>query len=225
MNSLPDKATCCYNHPDRFATAGCVDCGKIVCQECRVVLGPKYLCKNCRQLLIDAHPNQLPEETLRVREREYSSFPKELIGVDGWLLYLCLSLALFVPVVTLYDAWDFYELSTILDESFQMLKILSIIANSLGVVIAAFSLYTAYGLGFVKPDAVSIAKLFFVCYFVHAVFRIVVVMIFNSAMSGSDPSSSDLLINPSTYGKSVIHAVIGYLYLKYSVRVRATYGL
>ena len=37
----------CFNHPGRDATGACVNCGKMICLECRTVLGEKIYCQRC----------------------------------------------------------------------------------------------------------------------------------------------------------------------------------
>jgi hypothetical protein len=34
----------CAYHPDRDAVGACVNCGKLVCSECRTILGEKIYC-------------------------------------------------------------------------------------------------------------------------------------------------------------------------------------
>lgn len=37
----------CAYHPDRDAAGACVNCGKLVCDECKAVLGGKIYCASC----------------------------------------------------------------------------------------------------------------------------------------------------------------------------------
>ena len=37
----------CFNHPGRDATGACVNCGKMVCLECRTLLSGKVYCQSC----------------------------------------------------------------------------------------------------------------------------------------------------------------------------------
>ena len=143
--------------------------------------------------------------------------------MNGWLLWLCICLALFVPFSLLRDATAFYYLSKVLEDSFKTLRILSILANSLGFVMAGFSWYTAYLLGFKRPDAVSTAKLFFVCYAIHSVLRTVAVFAYNAAAMEVDPEATDMLVHPAIYLIGVVASTLWFAYLHTSVRVKATY--
>ncbi len=42
----------CYYHPDRDPIGMCIDCGKFVCAECKVLLGGKIYCNPCTEKLI-----------------------------------------------------------------------------------------------------------------------------------------------------------------------------
>jgi hypothetical protein len=37
----------CYHHPDREAVGQCIECGKTVCPECKVVFDGKIYCNSC----------------------------------------------------------------------------------------------------------------------------------------------------------------------------------
>ncbi len=37
----------CYYHPDREVVGMCVSCGKLICAECKVILGEKFYCNPC----------------------------------------------------------------------------------------------------------------------------------------------------------------------------------
>ena len=42
--------TCAY-HPDREAAGACVNCGQLVCDECKTALGGKIYCNPCANKL------------------------------------------------------------------------------------------------------------------------------------------------------------------------------
>ena len=217
-----DKFTC-RNHPDRFTATTCMDCLARVCEECRIVLGPKYLCLDCRQKFVQSVPELTPDEALKMRARGLETIPKELVGVDGWLLWFCIVLSVFVPISTIPDAWGYYQLSSSLDESFGALRFMSIIANSLGLILVLFSWYCAYLLGFVKQDAVPTTKIFLIALAAHSVYRIVVARFYNSAVLEIDPEATDMLVSPLSYLRGVYFSGVWYAYLSKSERVRATY--
>ena len=39
-------ANCAY-HPDREAVGACISCGRLICAECKTVLGEKIYCNPC----------------------------------------------------------------------------------------------------------------------------------------------------------------------------------
>ena len=43
-------ANCAY-HPERDAVGACVNCGKLICEECKTILGEKIYCAPCSRLL------------------------------------------------------------------------------------------------------------------------------------------------------------------------------
>ena len=46
----------CAYHPDRDAVGACVNCGKLVCSECRTILGEKIYCGPCANQLFVSKP-------------------------------------------------------------------------------------------------------------------------------------------------------------------------
>lgn len=50
----------CYYHPDREPVGSCVNCGQLICAECKVVLGGKVYCNPCANKLVTkiAHKNR-----------------------------------------------------------------------------------------------------------------------------------------------------------------------
>lgn len=39
----------CFAHPGRDAVGACVNCGKMICLECRTILGGKIYCQKCAE--------------------------------------------------------------------------------------------------------------------------------------------------------------------------------
>ena len=52
----------CYTHSEKNAIGGCVNCGKFICEECRVSISSKNYCKNCLSEVIGEKNKKL--ETL-----------------------------------------------------------------------------------------------------------------------------------------------------------------
>ena len=51
----------CFNHPGRDATGACVNCGKMICLECRTVLGDKIYCQRCADDIFVKGPAKAPQ--------------------------------------------------------------------------------------------------------------------------------------------------------------------
>ncbi len=42
----------CAYHPDREVVGACVSCGRLICADCKVVLGGKFYCNPCADKLV-----------------------------------------------------------------------------------------------------------------------------------------------------------------------------
>ena len=73
----------CFYHPGRDAVGACVSCGKMVCTECRTVLGGKIYCQPCAdEIFAPKKPTEAkPAEVAKPAPVVYSR-----IGGAWWLL-------------------------------------------------------------------------------------------------------------------------------------------
>ena len=46
----------CYHHPDRQAVGACVECGRLVCSECKVEFGSRVYCNSCIEKKLGGDP-------------------------------------------------------------------------------------------------------------------------------------------------------------------------
>ena len=64
----------CAYHPERDAVGACINCGKLVCDECKAVLGGKIYCNSCANKIIlgesEARVNQPKEQPVTVGKPE-----------------------------------------------------------------------------------------------------------------------------------------------------------
>lgn len=78
-------AECSY-HPARDAAGACVNCGKMVCTECRTVLGGKIYCQPCADEIFAKQ-----EEPVKPASVEPAPVVPSRIGGAWWLLPILLT--------------------------------------------------------------------------------------------------------------------------------------
>ena len=123
-----------------------------------------------------------------------------LSGVRGWLLFFCISLVIFRPLVYLFALSSGQDLSWA--------------AMALPIAICAFGVYAGVELWRIAPAAVKKAKAFLWTYLALTVAAGVLVVSESEEVKGED--LSDML-------RSIIFFCFWYLYLLRSQRVRNTY--
>ncbi len=75
----------CYYHPDREAIGACVNCGRLICAECKTVLAEKIYCNPCADKLFAGAltpPAQAREKT------HYNTALRVISGIFGALFIL-----------------------------------------------------------------------------------------------------------------------------------------
>ena len=153
-----------------------------------------------------------------------SLYARQLKGVGGWLLFICISGTILAPAASVFyvsallthvvENWDGFQFGV-------SLRLLGGIAN-LGS--AAYSAYVGAALWTIKPDAVRTAKVF-----------LIVVLICTSIMDLAALALGESILywwEPTpTVGTTVLHLVgnaisfaVWFSYFSTSKRVKATYG-
>lgn len=134
-----------------------------------------------------------------------------LRGVSGWLLLLCIALTIGIPLLTAYN-WS--KIIGIGSESFPWFSLL------ISVVMATFSFIAGLFLWTIRKNAVPVTKAYFLTEMALPVFfgaRLLIEM-----------ASTRIEMSPWTifavFVRPILMAVLGYLYLVKSKRVRATYS-
>ena len=61
-----EKGMKCAYHPEREAVGACVDCGRLICAECKTVLGGKIYCNSCADKMAVARPTPPPQAKEKV---------------------------------------------------------------------------------------------------------------------------------------------------------------
>lgn len=129
-------------------------------------------------------------------------------GVGGWLLLLCLSLAVFVPLGTIFSLLSNFGR---FPEAWGLARIHFWLVIGLTV----FSIYAGLGLWMVRPGAVSIAKKYLMAALAYSILGLVMGLSLRH----------DIRIVLWTAIGSWLYVAVWYLYLNKSRRVKATYGV
>lgn len=87
----------CDKHPEKDALAVCVECGKGICDECRLNLGGKNYCQECADNLVSGKTderiskksgtNVKSDDGLDVGEGLVVCLFSPLAGLIGWLVW------------------------------------------------------------------------------------------------------------------------------------------
>lgn len=132
-------------------------------------------------------------------------------GVAGWLLLLCVALAIGIPLLTAYN-W-----SKVFSFSFSTFPWFSL---GVSVVMASFSFIAGLMLWRMHPRAVPIAKAYFLA-------EMALPVVFGARLL-IEMLSTRIEMSPWTifavFVRPILMALVGYLYLVRSKRVRATYS-
>lgn len=135
----------------------------------------------------------------------------ELRGVTGWLLLLCIGLTLGIPLLTAYN-W-----SKIIGKGIEPFPWSSLLIS---IAMAGFSFVAGLLLWRVHPKAVPVAKAYFMA-------EMALPIVFGARLL-IEMASSRIQMSPWTifavFFRPVLMALVGYLYLMKSKRVRATYS-
>ena len=181
------------------------------CQGCGASAeGP--FCTNCG-MAQPAQPRPTPVLTtvrsglspaVAARQAEYR---EELHGVNGWLLWLCVTLLVGIPITHIGSG-----AKTLADPT-KWHSILEIVKATLNIAIAIYSFTAGLRLWLLKPNAPQYAKDFFLI----STAAVVAVSLALYAANGSQAIAWVVLRRISISG-------LWYLYLTYSDRVLITYG-
>jgi uncharacterized protein DUF2569 len=148
----------------------------------------------------------------------YTSIVSEYRGVRGWLLFFCLNLIIIYPFIFLQaivrTALAYTAFPHFLSTSWLMTNI---IVDIIYIGMALFSVYAGIALWKTRPNAVKMAKVYLVVFFVFYV--AVGFLILKMDLQQSKE------IFTLVYGWSLwlAHLVAWYVYLNKSKRVKATY--
>jgi hypothetical protein len=143
-----------------------------------------------------------------------------LYGVRGWLLVLCLYLMLLIPVLALLGligAWQSAPSSPALQSALALEVVFEL-------ALAGFAFYAGLGLYRSRPNATSIAKVYFITILTLGLLGLGIVVVM-SLSQRSDAALGNMLRGPAAFAavREVLLSVVWLAYLERSRRVRATY--
>ncbi len=141
----------------------------------------------------------------------------EYKGVGGWLLFFCLSLVVFNPLMTLGNLASGYIQAAQYFDRAPILRVIAVNDALLSIGLIGFGIYAGVGLWRIRSGAVSTAKRYLLCSLGYCAFTASVPF-----MVGS-PSAADHIAIIPNITRGVGYFAIWYLYLSESRRVKATY--
>jgi hypothetical protein len=146
---------------------------------------------------------------------------KELRGVKGWLLLLCMLLTIFDPSIVLVNLFVISDSARASYDLHPEVFRLILISGILGITLAVFSMYAGLSLWRLAPNAVTTARLYLI-----ALAALSVLLSFLPSLLGVSRDSQGAVseVNLLNALLTLVYVAVWYSYLGRSRRVRATYG-
>jgi hypothetical protein len=150
-----------------------------------------------------------------------SETDKELKGVKGWLLLLCLLLTVFDPSVVLVNLFVMSDGARASYDLHPAVFRLILISGILAITLVVFSMYAGLSLWKLAPNAVTTARLYLI-----ALAAFSVLQSFLPALLGVSRDSQRAVSQVDFFYVlfTIFYIAVWYSYLGRSKRVRATYG-
>lgn len=146
----------------------------------------------------------------------------DLRGVRGWLLLLCLFLMIVMPLVAILGMIGALQRAAAAPALGTVLLPEIVVELAL----AAFSIYAGWALYRMRPNAVRVARAYFITILALSIFGLVMLLAAGAAQSESQSNALiDTLRGPAVVAgiRQILIAAVCLLYLQRSKRVRATY--
>jgi hypothetical protein len=146
---------------------------------------------------------------------------KDYKGVKGWLLLLCVSMAILTPMTGLISLVAVSDaLKPYFDQDPALFKLV-LISGICNICLLVYSMYAGVSLWRATPNAVTSAKRYLVVLFHYSFFSI-----FLPQLVGlSEKTQTEIYKDNPLYNLIVmLEACLWYLYMRKSKRVKATYG-
>lgn len=159
--------------------------------------------------------------SIRRREDAKRGIGPPLKGVQGWLLFYCVSLTILLPIQAVYGVVNNVVAINELPPGLDRVIAATVFETAVLVAIAGIGLWAGVSLWKVHPDALYRNRLFFRCYF----FAFVLLPFATIWMAGFSREVIDVI--RADLARTVIGAVVWLLiwttYFKRSQRVKNTY--
>lgn len=147
---------------------------------------------------------------------------KQYKGVRGWLLLLCINLAILDPFAMLFNLFSITYLTKPHFDTLPALLNLVLIGGACSLALMVFSIYAGISLWKVLPNAVSTVKKYFFAVFFYSLFS----MLLPSLVGLPEKAQADFAANTALNSLiTVLYVASWFVYLNRSRRVRATYGI
>jgi hypothetical protein len=143
-------------------------------------------------------------------------------GVGGWLLFFCLSLTVFSPLITIVAIIASYSEASQLLDLFPGVMVITVIDTFLSLGVMAFSVYAGVGLWRVKPGAAQTAKRYLLCLLAYAAVETILPFMAGLPTDVDGTLTAEVIKDAS---RKVFYVAIWYAYLNKSKRVMATFEL
>ena len=191
----------------------CAGCGNKVMTSIRI-------CPSCGERNFSPTPPiaQQPQQQPQQQFPSQSTLP----GVRGWLLFLCVSLTIISPLfgaasgVAIWEGFkQYFEVSPSVKNYAMWLIVMS-------SAISFFSVYAGIRLWSIKPNAVKVAKVFFISQAVSQFLFVVILVAMLQELGVTDygPLTKEYI---QMILSGILQLAIWYTYLCKSKRVKATY--
>lgn len=141
-------------------------------------------------------------------------------GVKGWLLLLCVNLAILDPFSILFNLSIIINVTKPYFDQQQGLLRLILINGTMSIGLAVFSIYTGISLWKVLPNAVKTAKKYLIAVFLYTVFAMYLPVLVGIPGKEYKEIYGNALFNGLL---SMSYTAAWYLYINKSRRVKATY--
>jgi hypothetical protein len=156
----------------------------------------------------------------RVDEGETAIPVEGPVGVKGWLLWFCLVLTVFNPLLTVYNLVSGYTQASPLFDRFPGFRVVTILDFVLSAGIVCFGIYAGIALWKKRDGAVRTAKGYLQTFLAYAVIESVLPF-----MAGL-PSAANEVMLPEVLKsgfRGLVFFAIWYSYLNRSKRVKNTF--
>ncbi len=146
---------------------------------------------------------------------------RELKGIRGWLLLLCLNLTVLDPAAVLMNLFVVSDVAKPYFSQQPMFFYLIVVNGIAGIALAVFSLYAGVSLFRLLPRAPETARKYFAVISAYAVLAPFLPFLLRSEQLAT---RENFYMNCLNSFFTMAYALVWRLYLKRSRRVRQTYG-